>query len=305
MMNMRAQSAAMDPIAIITHYDQKSSALLDLFAAQVDHHIQTALVSELISRYAEVSGQLEERNRQLAVSEGKLREYNEHLEDLVEEKVKEIYASQVATIHALVKSAEARDDDTGAHIERTSAYCKLIADKAYEAGIYREAIGTDYGESLAKASPLHDIGKVGIPDAILLKPGRLTVEEFEIMKTHSTIGYETLASVQKSYPENAFLKLGMEIARNHHEKWDGSGYPGGLSGGDIPLAARIMALSDVYDALRSKRVYKEGFSHQKALDIITEGSESHFDPLLVYVFLRYNLLFQKVFDQCLDENGDG
>ena len=302
MKNIQTFSAAMDPISIITRYDEKSEALLNLFADQVDHHIQTTLVSELIARYADVSGQLEERNRQLAISEGKLRVYNEHLEELVEEKVKEIYASQIATIHALVKSAEARDDDTGAHIERTSAYCKIIAEKACEAGIYRSIIDDDYPENLAKASPLHDIGKVGIPDAILLKPGRLTGEEFDIMKTHVTIGYETLASVEKSYPGNAFLRLGMEIAKDHQEKWDGSGYAGGLSGEDIPLSARIMALSDVYDALRSKRVYKEGFPHQKAADIIAEGRGSHFDPALVDVFLQHHLLFKEIFDR-LTVNG--
>jgi len=302
MKNIQTFSSAMDPISIITRYDEKSEALLNLFADQVDHHIQTTLVSELIARYADVSGQLEERNRQLAISEGKLRVYNEHLEELVEEKVKEIYASQVATIHALVKSAEARDDDTGAHIERTSAYCKIIAEKARDVGIYRSIIDDDYPENLAKASPLHDIGKVGIPDAILLKPGRLTGEEFEIMKTHVTIGYETLASVEKSYPGNAFLRLGMEIAKDHQEKWDGSGYAGGLSGEDIPLSARIMALSDVYDALRSKRVYKEGFPHQKAADIIAEGRGSHFDPALVDVFLQHHLLFKEIFDR-LTVNG--
>ena len=297
MKNIQRFSTTMDPISIITHYDEKSEALLNLFAAQVDHHIQTVLVSELIARYADVSGQLEERNRQLAISEGKLKVYNEHLEELVEEKVKEIYASQIATIHALVKSAEARDDDTGAHIERTSAYCQLIAEKAFEAGVYHDIIDPDYAKNLAKASPLHDIGKVGIPDAILLKPGRLTDDEFMIMKTHVAVGYETLASVEKSYPGNAFLRLGMDIANGHHEKWDGSGYAGGLSGEDIPLSARIMALSDVYDALRSKRVYKDGFPHQKAVDIIAEGRGSHFDPLLVDIFLQHHLLFKEIFDR--------
>ena len=300
MKNERTFLANMDPISIITRYDEKSKALLNLFADQVDHHIQTALVSELIARYARVSGELEERNRQLAASEGKLREYNEHLEELVTEKVKEINASQVATIHALVKSAEARDDDTGAHIERTSAYCKLIAEKAFEAGVYHHTINAAYAESLAMASPLHDIGKVGIPDAILLKPGRLTDEEFTVMKTHVTIGFDTLGSVEKSYPGNAFLIFGMEIARDHHEKWNGSGYMNGLSGEDIPLPARVMALSDVYDALRSKRVYKESFTHQKALDIIAQGRGSHFDPVLTDIFLKHNLLFQEVFDRLTD-----
>jgi len=303
MKNIQPFSATMDPISILTRYDEKSAALLHSFADQVDHHIQTALVSELIARYADVSGQLEERNRQLAASEAKLRVYSEHLEELVEIKVKEIYAAQVATIHALVKSAEARDDDTGAHIERTSEYCRLIAEKAFEAGVYRDIIGPDYAENLAKASPLHDIGKVGIPDAILLKPGRLSSEEFEIMKTHATIGYETLASVEKSYPGNAFLRLGMEIAKDHHQKWDGSGYMGGLSREGIPLPARVMALSDVYDALRSKRVYKEGFSHQKAVDIIVQGRGNHFDPVLVDIFLQHHPLFQEVFDRLIHDGG--
>jgi len=287
----------MDPVAIITRYDEKSKALLDSFADQVDHHIQTALVSELMARYANVSKQLEERNRELAASEEKLKKTNENLEELVEEKVKEIYASQVATIHALVKSAEARDDDTGAHIERTSAYCKLIAEKLRETGACPESIGPGYAENISLASPLHDIGKVGIPDTILLKPARLTPEEFEIMKTHASIGYHTLASVETTYHGNTFLEFGMEIARNHHEKWDGSGYPRGLSGEDIPLSARIMALSDVYDALRSKRVYKEAFAHQKALGIIAQGRGSHFDPALVDIFLKNHLLFQEIFDR--------
>ena len=297
MKSIRSFEAAIDPISIIMRYDEKSKALLDSFADQVDHHIQNALVSELMARYADVSKQLEERNRQLAISEGKLRVYSEHLEDLVQEKVKEIYASQIATIHALVKSAESRDDDTGAHIERTSAYCRLIAEKLREAGVYRGVIDDHYAENLAKASPLHDIGKVGIPDAILLKPGRLTDGEFAVMKTHVTIGFNTLASVEKSYQENAFLKLGMEIAKNHHEKWDGSGYMNGMSGEDIPLSARIMALSDVYDALRSKRVYKEGFSHEKSVDIIAQGRGSHFDPAIADAFLDHHPLFREIFDQ--------
>jgi putative two-component system response regulator len=138
---------------------------------------------------------------------------------------------------------------------------------------------------MEQASPLHDVGKVGIADAILLKPGKLSVEEFEIMKEHTLIGARTLAMVQARYPHNAFLSIGIEIARSHHEKWDGSGYPDGLSGEEIPLAARVMAVADVYDAVRSKRCYKDAVVHDVAKKIILEGSGTQFDPKVVAAFL--------------------
>jgi len=262
----------------------------DYFADQVDNEIQNQLVSELMARYAELSKQLDEKNEQLRI-------YSEHLEELVQEKVEEISASQIATIHALVKAAESRDDDTGTHIERTSMFCKLIAEKLLEAGRYTDIIDEAYCDTISKASPLHDIGKVGIQDSILLKPGRLTPEEFEIMKTHVNIGYEMLASTREMYPGNKFLKIGIEIAKYHHEKWDGSGYMQELAGEDIPLSARIMALSDVYDALRSRRVYKEPFTHEKTYDIIIEGRGKHFDPALIDIFTEHHKSFEEIYDR--------
>jgi len=270
-------------------FSSDEKVFYEYFANQVDISIQNHLVTELMTRYADVSKQLEEKNRLL-------NRYNDHLEELVQEKVKEISASQVATIHALVKSAESRDDDTGAHIERTAKYCKLIADKLREAGFYTSIIDDSYAEDIEMAAPLHDIGKVGIPDSILLKPGKLTDDEFETMKTHVLKGHSTLASVDSLYHENSFLSFGMEISRYHHEKWDGSGYMSGLSGNEIPLSARIMALSDVYDALRSKRVYKEAFSHDKTVDIIKQGRGTHFDPDMVDVFLEHHDLFCEIYD---------
>jgi putative two-component system response regulator len=269
--------------------DEHLKMLFDYCADQNDSDLQNVLISELMVRYADMSRQLEEKNAQLKV-------YNEHLEELVQEKVAEISASQMATIHALVKSTESRDDDTGAHIERTTGFCRALAEKLYEAGLYRDIVDKDYPENIAKASPLHDIGKVGIKDAILLKPGKLTDDEFAIMKTHVIIGYETLASIVKMYPENEFINTGIEITRYHHEKWDGSGYMKGLAGEEIPLSARIMALSDVYDALRSRRVYKEPFSHERTLEIITEERGKLFDPVLTDVFLEHNLLFKDIYD---------
>ena len=209
--------------------------------------------------------------------------------------------SQKVTIRALTRLAVMRDDDTGSHIERTSSYCKILSQKMYEEGLYLDIINDEYIENMYMASPLHDIGKVGIMDAVLLKPDRLTDDEFAVMKTHVFIGYEALSNIVKLTPENDFLKVGMEIARYHHEKWDGSGYMSGLSGDEIPLSARIMALSDVYDALRSKRPYKDAFSHEKAMDIIMDGRGKHFDPTLVYIFLGNNSLFRDVFDQLSDE----
>jgi len=228
--------------------------------------------------------------------EEKLQKYNNHLEELVNDKVQEISESQMATIFALVKLSESRDDDTGAHIERTSSLCRLIAERLRALPHYMDIINDNYIDNIHMASPLHDIGKVGIPDAILLKPGKLTPSEFEIMKTHTILGFDTLYQVQKRYTQNSFLKMGMEIAKYHHEKWDGTGYPQGLSGERIPLSARIMALADVYDALRSKRVYKEAFSHEESSAIIEEGSGKHFDPLIIKVFIENRQAFQKIHD---------
>ena len=159
--------------------------------------------------------------------------------------------------------------------------------------------------NIGLASSLHDIGKVGIPDYILLKPGKLTPEEFEIMKTHVTIGYDTLASVKKAYPANKFLEIGMEIARYHHERWNGSGYRDGLSGEAIPLSARIMAISDVYDALRSRRVYKEPYTHETSLRIIADARGQHFDPVLTDLFLQHHNEFRQIYDHAMDAGDAG
>ena len=232
--------------------------------------------------------------------EDELERYNQHLEELVEEKIQEISSSQMSTIYALVKLSESRDDDTGDHIKRTASFCKLLAQKAKSIPEYTDLVTDSFIETIYKASPLHDIGKVGIPDNILLKPGKLTDEEFTIMKTHVQIGYDTLSKIGHQYDKNEFLRMGMEISLYHHEKWNGSGYTKGLKGTEIPLSARIMAISDVYDALRSKRVYKEAFSHEKSMDIITSSSGSHFDPYLIDVFIKTQEEFRSLYDSFFD-----
>jgi len=225
-----------------------------------------------------------------------LKRYNLHLEALVQEKVREISDSQLATIFAVSKLAESRDDETGWHIERTRNFCRKLAEQLYDNSSYAARLSPAFIENIYHASPLHDIGKVGITDNILLKPGKLTAEEFEIMKSHTVIGAGTLQTVHSKYPNNAFLGVGIDIARSHHEKWDGSGYPDGLVGEQIPLSARIMAIADVYDALRSKRPYKEPFSHEKSYGIIIEGAGRHFDPVVVEAFMALETEFAGIPD---------
>lgn len=221
---------------------------------------------------------------------------NQHLEDLVQEKIKEISASQLATIFAVSKLAESRDDETGQHIERTQTFCRILSQKLLDHPRYGARLSPAFVENMYHASPLHDIGKVGIMDNILLKPGKLTPEEFEIMKTHTLIGSSTLQTVHSKYPNNTFLNMGIEIARSHHEKWDGSGYPDGLTGENIPLSARIMAVADVYDALRSKRPYKEPFSHRQSYDIMVKGAGNHFDPVVIETFIALEAKFANIPD---------
>jgi len=228
-----------------------------------------------------------------------MEEYNHNLEEKVIEQVNEISDSQLATILALAKLAEYRDKDTGRHIERIQHFCRLLVTYMAEMPGYSGQISPIYIDNISHASPLHDIGKVGIPDHILLKPGRLTPDEFEIMKTHTMIGYNLLQSVNERYSHNSFIKTGIEISRSHHEKWDGTGYPDGLKGTEIPLSARILAVADVYDALRSKRPYKESFSHIASSKIILEGDGSHFDPDVIKAFIELEDTFERVYaDLC-------
>lgn len=231
----------------------------------------------------------------------KLRQFQVQLERLVQDQVKEIHDSQMSTILALAKLTESRDDDTGKHIERVRSYCYSLVVKLGGTSKYKRSITKEYIENLYHASPLHDIGKVGIPDNVLLKPGKLTEEELEIIKNHTTIGAQTLESVSSAYPKNAFINMGIEIARSHHEKWDGSGYPDGLKGEDIPLSARIMTVSDVYDALRSNRPYKKAFPHQMSVDIISKDSGSQFDPEIVTAFLEIEGEFNKFHESLKDQ----
>ena len=193
--------------------------------------------------------------------------------------------SKETVIFALAKLAEAKDTETGFHLERIQNYCRALAEWILASGDAPAEVSRSFVDSIYRTSPLHDIGKVGIPDHILLKPGRLDDREFEHMKRHTVIGADTLASAHEQSPHAGYLEMAAAIARHHHEKWDGSGYPEGLAGEEIPLAARIVALADVYDALVSRRAYKGAFPHETARAIILEGEGQHFDPFVVKAFL--------------------
>ncbi len=208
--------------------------------------------------------------------------------------------AQDAIITALAKLSEYKDTETGAHLLRLKKYCGLICRLLSVTEKYRHIVTPLFTEDLVRSSPLHDIGKVGIPDAILKKPGKLTEEEFEVMKTHASIGGDTLRSVYERYKSQTFIKSGMEVAYCHHEKWDGSGYPNGLKAEQIPLTARILTLADVYDALTMRRVYKPPFSREKTKEIILSGSANHFDPFLVELFIANEPLFNEIAENMAD-----
>ncbi|WP_153556617.1 HD domain-containing phosphohydrolase [Roseimaritima sediminicola] len=202
--------------------------------------------------------------------------------------------SRELMIFAMAKLADSRDNETGSHLERIREYCRLLCEELSTWPQYQDVIDGIYIQSIYETSPLHDIGKVAIPDRVLLKPGRLTPEEFAIMTQHAQIGGDTLRAVAEAYPEAVFLRMAYEIAMTHHERWDGTGYPRGLSGEDIPLSGRIVAVADVYDALTSQRVYKPAYSHEKAVQIIRESSGSHFDPAVVRAFLILEDRFREI-----------
>ena len=231
-----------------------------------------------------------------------LRGKSDVLEREVARRTAEIQELQDAVVLAMASLAETRDNETGNHLRRTQHYVRTLAEELARRPGYNGQLTPDVIALLFKSAPLHDIGKVGIPDKILLKPGPLDREEFELMKTHTTLGREAIEHAEDSLGhEVPFLKYAKEIAQSHQEKWDGSGYPEGLKGKAIPLSARLMAVADVYDALISRRVYKPPFSHEKAVSIILEGSGKHFDPELVEAFVQVSGAFADIALRYRDE----
>jgi putative two-component system response regulator len=281
------------PVIMITALDDTSSAARCIDMGAEDYLTKPFDPTLLKAR---ISSCLERKrlHDQESLYRAKIEEYNNQLQERVRQQVQEISQAQLGAIFAMSKLAESRDPETGEHLERMREYCKVLSQQLSILPKYEIIIDDNFISDIFAASPLHDIGKVGIDDSVLLKAGKLTAEEWKAMKLHPIIGAETLREVDKQHPGNSLIRMGIDIAASHHEKWDGSGYPYGLQGTEIPLVARILALGDVYDALTSKRCYKDAFSHEKSREIIIDSRGNHFDPEVVDAFLETEDEFKRI-----------
>ncbi|MEW8375900.1 MAG: two-component system response regulator [Candidatus Thiodiazotropha sp.] len=217
------------------------------------------------------------------------------LEQRIRERTEEISRTKDVAIFCLASLAETRDSETGKHILRTQNYIRVLAEHLKDHPRFCDYLQCDDTiEMLVKTSPLHDIGKVGVPDRILLKPGKLDADEWTLMKQHAEFGHNALLRAEKELGSTDFLQMAREIAYTHHERWDGSGYPQGLKGDAIPVSGRLMAVADVYDALINKRVYKDAYSHEEAVEIVRESAGSHLDPDMVEAFLQLRDEFLRI-----------
>jgi putative two-component system response regulator len=295
---LKAHAATRDiPVIFLTAKSETEDEQKGLELGAVDYITKPISPSIVLAR---VATQLS-----LKASADFLRDKNDFLEQEVAKRTQEVMAIQEVTILAMASLAETRDSDTGNHIRRTQYYVLALAEALKPHPRFASFLTPYNTQMLFRSAPLHDIGKVGIPDCILLKPGRFTPEEFEIMKTHTTLGRDAIAHAEDALGTQVeFLSMAKDIALYHQEKWDGTGYPEGLSGNAIPISARLMALADVYDALISRRVYKEGMSHAQAVDIIVQGRGSHFDPDIVDGFLAIQEEFRAIAQRYADSDTD-
>jgi putative two-component system response regulator len=286
------------PVIFLTAKSQVEDEAMGLTLGAVDYLAKPISPPILFAR---VATQLTLRQARL-----QLEQHNEQLERMVSERTAELSLMQEATIMAMASMAETRDNETGNHIRRTQNYVRALARELRAHPRFSGELSDENIDLLYKSAPLHDIGKVGIPDRILLKPGRLDSDEFEIMKLHAVYGRDTIMLVEQHLGgSNSFLMFAREIAHSHQEKWDGSGYPENLSGDAIPLSARLMAVADVYDALISERVYKPAFTHRQALDVMRKGRGSHFDPDVLDAFFAIEKHFAAIAEEFRDAGALG
>jgi putative two-component system response regulator len=280
--NLKADQATFEiPVIFLSAPEKTEDKVRGLEIGAVDYITKPFQPEEVIAR---VTTHLTLRclQRQLKIANTELKELSENLDKKVEERSQQLLRSRDSIIFAMAKMTEARDDDTGKHLERICRYVEILA---MELAKTDAAITDDWIRTVAQTAALHDIGKVGIPDGILLKKGQLTPEERKIMETHPAIGGDTLLELREEMGGGGpFLSRAIEITLGHHEKWDGSGYPFGIKGEAIALSARLVAVADVYDALVSHRIYKSGLSHEDACRHIQEGAGTHFDPRVVDAF---------------------
>jgi putative two-component system response regulator len=264
------------PVLFLSALDEVADKVRGFAAGGVDYVTKPFQPEEVVAR-VETQLELGALQRELAL-------HARQLEDRVARQVKEISSLQMATIFALAKLADARDEGTGRHLERVQTYSRVLAERLRVTARLDGLVDAVFVDAIIQASPLHDIGKVAIPDAILLATGPLSPAQMEVMKTHPTIGARTLEAVRGISPKNTFINMGIAVARSHHERWDGDGYPDGLAAADIPLSARIVSLVDCYDALTSVRPYKRAMSHGEAVAHVDAASGKAFDPRVVAAF---------------------
>jgi putative two-component system response regulator len=280
------------PIIFLSAIDQAEAKSRGFEMGAVDYVTKPFNVAELQAR---VRTHLALQRATLA-----LQQQNERLEEKVIARTREIELTRDVTFHALATLVDCRSPETGAHIHRTQAYVQVLASRQQGDPRFPELMDSEYVELLHKAAPLHDIGKVGVPDNILLKPGRLTPEEFEQIKLHPILGRDALLLPEAQMGTSRFLQVARELIYSHHERWDSTGYPEGLRGDSIPLPGRLMAIADVYDALITPRVYKEAMPHDEALRIMKEGIGRHFDPVLGDAFLKCHGEFRTIAEHYVD-----
>jgi putative two-component system response regulator len=281
------------PVIFLTAKSDESSELRGFTLGAVDY-VSKPFSGPLLLKRVQNQILMSDQKKDLKDASQQLKKYVSQLEVMVEDKVHQIVDLQNAVMDTVSNLVEFRDGLTGGHINRTQRYLKVLTDEMVRERVYAEEImGWDMKYFISSAQ-LHDVGKIGISDLILNKPGRFTEEEFEIMKGHVKIGVDAIVKIMNNAEEHSFLQHALLIASDHHEKWDGSGYPFGKKEYGISLEGRLMAIADVYDALISKRPYKEPFSHKKACLIIEEGSGTHFDPLLIGVFKNVSNEFYEI-----------
>lgn len=271
------------PVIFLTAKDDGGSEIEGLKLGAVDYITKPFSIPLLLQRV--------QLHIELVAQREKLNNYNKNLSAMVNEQTEIISELQHSIIHALSELIECRDGLTGGHVARTQKYLKILVDGVTQSNCYADDLQDINVDLLIESAQLHDIGKIGIPDAILQKPGRLSQEEFETIKNHTLIGEKAIAGAMEMTRSKEFLNYASIVAVSHHEKWDGSGYPHGLAGRDIPLIGRLMAIADVYDALVSERPYKKALSHQEAVNIIVNESAKHFDPKLIDIFEKRADLF--------------
>ncbi|MCD4713618.1 MAG: response regulator [Clostridiales bacterium] len=265
------------PVIFISALSDISNKTMGFKLGAVDYIVKPFNIEEVRARV--------KTHLMLSLAQKALQNQNEILEIKVEERTRELMLTQQATIMSFASLAEYRDLETGGHIKRIKEYVHIIAKELMNNPKYQNMINDKYIDFLVQSSPLHDIGKVGVPDAILKKSGKLDTDEFEIMKKHTTYGKNAIETVEKDLGELAFLHLAKEMAYTHHERWDGLGYPRGIKGNEIPLSGRIITVADVYDGLVSRRIYKPPYTHQVAVEMILKGKSMQFDPDVVDAFV--------------------